>query len=175
MSRTSFIGTFTIAILFTITFSCSRNSIHDMVRTAMNHPVKMPTELLDTFANFKIVRYVKPTSCTSCQLELGLWRVYRKKLQRKFGNNVAINFIIETDNISEVQRLLSMYKFLSNSYIDSLGTFIKDNAHITDIGDDVVMLIDNHNNIKLLGNPCKDDDIAYLIDCMLSDSPNQSK
>jgi len=93
----------------------------------MKSNVCMPNELFDTMSDFKIVRYVRPTSCTSCQLELGLWRVYQKRLHKKFGNKVNVKFIVETQNNKEASRLIKMYNFEQHTYIDTLGNFAENN------------------------------------------------
>jgi len=128
----------------------------------------MPLEISDTISPFKLVRYVKPSSCTSCQLELGVWRIYRKKLNNRYGNKIIIKFIIDTNNVNGVTELLSIYNLKNDSYVDSIGEFAKTNKGIDDIGSDVVMFLDNQNKILMVGNPCKNHKIRDLIDSTLT-------
>lgn len=135
----------------------------------MRTPLKIPTELSDSTTIINILRYIKPKSCTSCELDLGMWRVYKKNIHKKFGNKATLKFIVETANVKEADKLLSMYNFREDSYIDSIGVFIKNNPSISYIGSDVVMLVDKQKNVILIGNPCNDIEIQLITDSIINE------
>ena len=143
----------------------NRTKIERLMRTQL----KIPAELSDSTSVINIIRYIKPKSCTSCELDLGMWRIYNKNLYKKFGDRATVKFIVETTNVKETVKLLSMYNFRDYSFVDSIGIFIQDNPNISDIGSDVVMLVDNHKNIILIGNPCKDIEIQHIVDSIINE------
>jgi hypothetical protein len=101
-----------------------------------------------------------------------MWRVYKKRLNKVFGDKVNIKFIISTKKIDEVTQLITMYQFHSNVYIDSVGTYINDNNELTGLGSDVVVLTDQQNRVLLIGNPCKNYKIQCTIDSILFNNLN---
>lgn len=137
------------------------------VERVLATPLVLPEELSDTTSLFSIVRYVKPKSCTSCELDLGMWRIYRKNLQRRFKDKVGVKFIVETPKAKEVSKLLSMYKFMDISSIDSTGIFTQNNKAVSDLGFDVVMLVDNKNKVILIGDPSRNTQIQALTDSIV--------
>lgn len=73
------INSFFILLILSIS-SCSYNNKVRKVENIMKAKVYLPEELFDSTCIFKIVRYVKPTTCTSCQLNLGVWRVFKREI-----------------------------------------------------------------------------------------------
>lgn len=119
-----FIKKFLFTLLVLNITSCVGNDKFRKVENIMASPVCLPEVLSDTTSIYKIVRYVKPSSCTSCQLNLGMWRILKKRLSKRYDNSVSIKFIIETNDTTDVNRLLSIYKFDGCAYVDSIGDFI---------------------------------------------------
>lgn len=164
----SMIRILSMSIIFVCSMTACVDSNTTKIERAMQNPLNIPTELSDSISVIKIIRYVRPKSCTSCELELGMWRIYDKNIRKKFGDKAAIKFIVETTNVKETVKLLSMYNLNNNSYIDSTGMFTKYNPHISHIGSDVVMVVDKQNNVILIGNPCKDVEIQHITDSVLN-------
>lgn len=135
----------------------------------MKSPLIIPAEILDSTSIINIVRYVKPRSCTSCELELGKWRIYNRKLHRRYNDRVKIKIIVESNNVYETVRLLSMYGFRDNFLVDSIGSFIKSNPSVSQIGSDVVMVVDKQNKVVLIGNPCNDFEIRNITDSIINE------
>lgn len=163
-----------IKTLFIIIFCiCSVVACVDSKRTKierlMRTPLIIPAELSDSTTVINIIRYIKPKSCTSCELDLGMWRIYNKNIYKKFGDRATVKLIVETTNVKETVKLLSMYNFRDDSFVDSIGIFIQDNPNISDIGSDVVMLVDNQKNVILIGNPCKDMEIQHITDSIINE------
>lgn len=138
------------------------------IEQVMQTPLILPEEMSDTTSIINIIRYIKPKSCTSCELDLGIWRIYKKNIQKKFGSSVGVKFIVESKNVKETLRLLSMYNFKDGSFVDSIGLFVRNNKNVAHIGSDVVMLVDNYNNVILIADPCKDVKIRHLTDSVIN-------
>ena len=138
------------------------------IERVMQNPLNIPIALSDSASIINIIRYVKPKSCTSCELDLGMWRIFNKNIHKKFGDKVAIKFIVETTNVNETVKLLSMYNLKDNCYIDSIGMFSESNPYVSHIGSDVVMIADKQNNVILIGNPCKDIEVQHITDSILN-------
>lgn len=107
----------------------------------------------DDSTQFTILRYVDNPSCTSCQLKLGEWKVYRKKLKKKFGDKVNLYFLCETKNIEDARFLLKMYGFDNVAVVDSSMNFYETHDLNPILGKDVVFLLDSTNTILSIGNP----------------------
>ena len=164
MIRTLFIAIFCICSVVACVDS-KRTKIERVMRT----PLKIPTELSDSTSIINIIRYIKPKSCTSCELDLGMWRIYKKNIHKKFGEKATVKLIVETTNVKETTKLLSMYNFRDDSFVDSIGIFIQNNPNILGIGSDVAMLVDNQKNVILIGNPCRDIEIQHMADSIITE------
>lgn len=109
----------------------------------------------DDSVQFTILRYVDNPSCTSCQLKLGEWKVYRRKLKNKFGNKVNLYFLCETPNIEDAKLLFKIYGFENNAVVDSSINFYENYNLNPILGKDVVFLLDSTNTILSIGDPNK--------------------
>lgn len=119
-------------------------------------------------ADYIILRYIKPTSCTSCQLQMGMWKMYHKKMSKRFGKKIKIHFIIDTKNYHEAYKLSKTFNFTDNITIDTTGLFVKNNPEIKFLGNDIVMLLDSSFSVIAMGNPCKQDKIDSLYKDIIS-------
>lgn len=145
----------------------SCNSSIQRADNLINCTLKLPVH---NNQEFTIFRYIKINSCTSCQLQIGQWRVYKKKLKNRYHDNVKILFLIDTKNAEEAEKIVSMYHFSENVVIDTLGEFSSLNPHILPLEKDVVMLLDNNFSVKAIGNPCR----YYKIDSIYNDIINSN-
>jgi len=119
---------------------------------------------------YTVLRYIRPKSCTSCQLEMGRWRVYQKHLEKTYNGRVSVFFIVDTNNVKEAERLTSMYGFSGQTYMDSVGDFIRHNPAIDFFGSDVVVLLDSLGSIVAVGNPVKENKAYGLYEDMVNNS-----
>ena len=142
-------------IVVTGTFtSCNNNRIENAVRSTLGKTISMPYEVQDsTIRKFTIIRYLDNPVCTSCQLHMGEWRIYRRQVQRTYGDSINFVFIISTKNPVEAKSILSMYKFDRDAIIGDNLSFCKDNGLTEDLGKDFVLLIDADKRIVSIGNP----------------------
>ena len=167
-----------VFILFFIQLnSCINNKLQEDVERLMDTKLWFPTNIYNDNIEFVILRYIKPTSCTSCELEMGRWRVFRRQVENKYGGKVGIRFIIESKNTVEIKRIVSIYNFTDNTYVDSLGEFARNNVEINPFGKDVVMLLDEKKSVVAIGNPCKENRSNALYDRIINshqtDNENQ--
>ena len=102
---------------------------------------------------FTILRYIDNPPCTSCQLKLGEWKVYYKKMKKMFGDKVGLYFLTETKNIEDAKFLFKIYGFDNVSVVDSSMNFYKTHNLNPILGKDVVFLLDSTNIILAIGNP----------------------
>lgn len=144
-----------IALFASLAFSsCNKYSkLEEAVNESIGKHIDIPTPFDSLSNKFTILRYLERPNCTSCQLQLGKWNVYNRRLKKTYGEEIAILFIINTENVSETKRLLKIYGFDSNSIISDNNSFITNNELSPILGKDLVMLLDSHNKILCFGNP----------------------
>lgn len=146
----------------TFFFSCKTDTMKDKISNLLTTKLILPSDSCNKDSAYLICRYVKPISCTSCELHLGQWRVYKRKLRKKLGKYAKIQFIIETKDPQQVRDVAEMHNFQDIITIDSTSVFIKDNPTVASIGNDVVMLIDKDNNVIAVGDPSENVKIDSL-------------
>ena len=102
-------------------------------------------------AQFTILRYIDNPLCTSCQLKLGEWKIYNKRLKKKFNNKVRILYLCETKKKEEAELLFKIYNF--KAIVDSSLNFYSSHNISPLLGKDIVFLLDSTNTILSIGNP----------------------
>lgn len=117
--------------------------------------------------NYYIVRYIRPRSCTSCELEMGKWRVYKRRLQNRH-DDVRFFFVIETKNVGDAENLISIYKFADDSFVDTCAAFIKENPLIEKFGNELVMLMDSTRAVMAVGDPVNNPEAYDLFERVIS-------
>lgn len=122
--------------LMSIVISCHENTVNEDVRALMSSKLWIPEKISGCKNDYVILRYIKPKSCTSCELDMGRWRVYRRQLENRFKDKVDVFFIIETSNTAEAKRIAATYNFSHNIIIDSIGAFMNENKTIKPFGDE---------------------------------------
>ena len=132
--------------------SCGENKISIAVKETIGKKIELQQTPKET-TKFTILRYVNNPACTSCQLKLGEWKIYKRMSNRRFGNIVGFLFICETKNIDETSNLLRTYGFGDDSCVDSINTFYESNGLNPNLGKDVVFLLDSNNKVLAIGNP----------------------
>ncbi len=150
---------FILITLLTMSFFIGgcRNSgrIGQSVERLIGSEVNTDLEIDTTHGHYTVLRYVKPLSCTSCQLKMDIWKRYRDRITDKFGDKVNIMFIVEAASPSEVKTLMRVHGFEAQTHVDTAGVFIRDNEDVEPLGRDVVMLLDSDKTIRFIGDPSK--------------------
>ncbi len=126
-------------------------SVERLIGSRINTGIDIDT----TDGHYTVLRYVKPLSCTSCQLQMGVWKIYRRKMANRFGDRVDIRFIVEAPSSDEVRNVVRVYGFETDTYVDSVGRFLQENDDFRALGNDVVILLDSARTIKFIGDPCQ--------------------
>ena len=163
---------FRSVILFTIIIgliiSCdNKQALKDAVSETLGTTIFTLQPSSDSIRpRFTLIRYVENPGCTSCQLQLGQWRVYRKKLELKYKDAVRLSFVVKSDNLKELDRVLGINKFDDITVVDSLGLFRSTNNLNKILGKDIVMLLDSTDKVLCMGNPCEDEVIDSIYESM---------
>lgn len=161
-----------VFICFTVVFlGCGYNGFEQRIQETIGKKIILNVDSTNQH-EFTILRYVQNPSCTSCQLKLGEWRVYTRRMQRMFGNKVSFRFICETNNTSEAEHLFKLYNFENISTVDSTIKFYDEHNINESLGKDVVFLLDSTSTILSIGNPIENTGIGNLYHRIISGEIN---
>lgn len=155
MNRSIFILITLLTMSFTIGGCRNSNHVSQSVQRLMDTELNTDLEIDTTHGHYTVLRYVKPLSCTSCQLKMDIWKRYRDRTADRFGDKVNILFVVEAESPSEVKTLMRVHGFEAQTHVDTAGVFIRDNEDVEPLGRDVVMLLDSDKKVKFIGDPSK--------------------
>lgn len=143
-------------------------NIDDSVRLMRSQKVYIPFNEMSCWINdslqcsrpwenssMKLVVYTDSTQCSTCTLRhMCHWDDF-VKLEEKYNNRFQLVFIMETRSGTTKNLVSSFYMTTLNHpmYIDSTGVFIKKNPHIPSEQMFHVFLLDENNDVVLVGNP----------------------
>lgn len=162
---------FLISIIFSIIFiGCKRNQ-YDLIYDTIGKRIEITDTINKDSTQFTILRYIDNPLCTSCQLKLGEWKIYKRKLKKIFNDRVDIYFLCETKNIEEAQFLFKIYNF--KAVVDSSLNFYEFNDINPSLGNDIVFLLDSTNTVLSIGNPNDNIKIDSLFTNIISESLNK--
>ena len=138
---------------FILTFTgCKKKRNNNVIYDTIGRKIEMNIHKCHS-TQFTILRYIDNPSCTSSQLKLGEWKIYHKKLKKKFGDKVNLFFLCETKNIKDARFLFEIYGFDDMAVVDSSINFYDTYKLNPILGKDVVFLLDSTNTILSIGNP----------------------
>ena len=106
-----------VAFILMLT-GCKKKKFNDAIYDTIGQKIEMDIHKQDP-TQFTILRYIDNPPCTSCQLKLGEWKVYYKKMKKMFGDKVGLYFLTETKNIEDAKFLFKIYGFDNVSVVDS--------------------------------------------------------
>lgn len=146
----------------------SEDGVKDKIRRMQSQTVEIPfnkfscwiNDSLQTIcpwenADMKLVVYIDSTQCSKCSLkQMYLWDDF-VKLENKYKDRFEIFFIMHTNSVN-VQSLASLFHLTQLNhpmYIDCMGAFEKKNPHIPSEQMYHTFLLDEKNNVILVGNP----------------------
>lgn len=104
-----------VAFILMLT-GCKKKKFNDAIYDTIGQKIEMDIHKQDP-TQFTILRYIDNPPCTSCQLKLGEWKVYYKKMKKMFGDKVGLYFLTETKNIEDAKFLFKIYGFDNVSVI----------------------------------------------------------
>ena len=90
-----------VAFILMLT-GCKKKKFNDAIYDTIGQKIEMDIHKQDP-TQFTILRYIDNPPCTSCQLKLGEWKVYYKKMKKMFGDKVGLYFLTETKNIEDAK------------------------------------------------------------------------
>ena len=83
-----------VAFILMLT-GCKKKKFNDAIYDTIGQKIEMDIHKQDP-TQFTILRYIDNPPCTSCQLKLGEWKVYYKKMKKMFGDKVGLYFLNNT-------------------------------------------------------------------------------
>lgn len=150
---------YTLVLIGTLTLaasSCKNRRIERAVIETIGREITWERTEPDSSAyRFTIIRYIDNPVCTSCQLHMGDWRVYRRRMQNAFGDGIDYVFVINTTNTDEARDILEMYDFDDHAIVGKDISLIENNGLTDDLGKDFVLLLDSARRVVSIGNPCE--------------------
>lgn len=157
---------YTMFLFSFLMISCSwkNNELKDILHwngKEMDFDVSMKLNVLgkDTLCpdllkkKYKMLVYVGPKGCSSCQIPLYSWKKMIDSLQHKC-TNLSIVFVICVDNYQEFEYLERINKFYYPVFYDRDGTFAKKNK-ISQEKTVQVFLLNEENKVLAIGDPVK--------------------
>ena len=107
-------------------------------------------------AQLKLVVFTDSSSCSECTLKrMYLWKDF-VELEQKYKNQFYIMFIFQTNKAIKVPKMAKSFYLTELNhpiYVDSKDVFKKLNSHLPDGEKFNVYLLDENNNVILVGSP----------------------
>lgn len=156
-----------LCVIFLV--DCSNDNTEKNIRNLISNGIVWTDGKFEQ-NRYSIFRFVKPSSCASCELRLGDWSVLRRKIRSRYGDDVGIYFVISVESRKDVESLLKTYGFINTTEIDTADRFIEKNPMLVPLGNDVTLLVDSVGTIKIVGDPSKSRGLLGLYDKIISDT-----
>jgi hypothetical protein len=113
--------------------------------------------------NYKILFYIDSTGCTSCKLQLHIWKLYIEK----FKSEVDFLFYFHPKNEKSLMTILRHSQFSHPVYIDNENKLNKLN-NLPDNPQYQCFLINSNNEVISIGNPVNNIRIEELYEQIIS-------
>ena len=162
-----------------ITTSKEKERILEVVREMEGKTIHFSHDMLANFEidsllsrSFKLVVYIDSAECTECNLALDEWSIKIREMNQ-INNDVAFLFVINSNNPSVVNSLLSKHRFYYPVFIDSTNSFFKMNS-LSKERRFQMFLLNSDNKIVLVGDPIRNDNIWMLYKKELRNNLNSS-
>lgn len=116
----------------------------------------------DAHTELKLVVYIDSFHCSECEMKkIHLWDDF-VKLEHKYDGHFKVIFIVQTRKKTTFNDMVSAfchYEVEYPIYIDSESVFSKQNPHISSENMYHVFLLNENNDVMLVGNPLFNSDI----------------
>ena len=104
---------------------------------------------------YKIVLYVDSFECSSCNINLFIWKDFIEEVKNEFGEKVIFLFYFQPQkNNTEIEYLINRDRFNHEVNLDEENKFGKENKLYPTINSEC-FLLNKKNRILLIGNPSK--------------------
>lgn len=105
-----------------------------------------------SIAPYKIFVYTDSTGCTSCTLNLGMWKKYINEADSLLGDKLDFLFYFQPKNEKELQYLIKRDNFEHVVYMDRDAKLLKLNSFPSEMKYQS-FLLDRNNKVISIGNP----------------------
>jgi len=116
--------------------------------------------------HYKVLIYLDASSCISCRLNLPLWKSYIDSCQHA-GVDVSFLFVVQSDKYAELEYKLEMSHFKYPIIYDTKDEWNALNK-FPDPEEFRTFLLNEKNNVILIGNPVQNRKIRKLYDAIFS-------
>ncbi len=104
-------------------------------------------------SHYKLVVYADSTECSSCAInKMFLWNP-TIDFTKKYNNDIRLHFIFYTSNVEITRLALRANSFDYPVMLDEIGEFERLNPHLPKNKAMHTFLLDENNNVVLVGNP----------------------
>ncbi|SEK19796.1 hypothetical protein [Parapedobacter koreensis] len=101
---------------------------------------------------YKVLVYTDSVGCTSCRLNLHVWKAYMEEIDTLASGKVDFLFYFQPKNRKELDHLLKRDKFEHTVFIDEKGEISQINNFPEEM-EYQSFLLDRENNVLSVGNP----------------------
>lgn len=164
-----------VTILCFLFISCETNRIKNDLNLLYSVPVKIPndmtviyngkdTNIVNCKNGYKFIVYVDSSECNSCEInKLLLWQPLIKYAEM-FDERLKFYFILcsATSSDNSIRRSLLSINLNYPVYLDYDDKFKRSNFHLKNNTLLNAFMLDNGNNVILVGNPLYNKKIEHL-------------
>ena len=171
-----------LVILCFFSYSCTSSDKHDIQKVYSDfttRTITLPhinTYFKDgnscsfSFSNaYKIILYANPIGCMSCKLQLPQWEKFINELDLITNSRVDVIVYAKPQNEDDIIKILKRYNYNKSICIDMEDCF-KTTNELPEDERFHCFLLDNNNNIVLIGNPIHNSRIKELYIRTICDS-----
>lgn len=163
-----------IILLLIMLLSCTDNKIKEHVLIMNDSPINMnltnchtkylgKDTVLPNTDNYKLVVFIDSLTCSTCFLShLVDYYEINDSLQKVNGSTIIV-INPKSSQINEIKSLLKYERHPLWCIIDEHAKFLKLNPHIPSERRFHTFLLDNNNNVILIGDPTKNRKIKSMI------------
>ena len=169
MRNRIFIISLLCSVLLYMGCKSPEEKIEEIITQMKSKPVSIPFSEMSCWINdsvqairpweeakLKLVVFTDSSSCSECTLKrMYLWSDF-VELEQKYNNQFYIMFIFQTKkgtNVPEMATSFHLTELNHPIYVDSKDVFRKLNPHLPEGEMYSIYLLDENNNIQLVGSP----------------------
>lgn len=119
--------------------------------TAMGKATPCPDQFS---APYKVLLYTDSTGCTSCKLNLHVWKAYMEEAETLAPGQVDFLFYFQPKNLKELEYLLKRDRLDCPVFIDDKGELDRINQ-LPEQMEYQCFLLDRDNQVLAIGNPAQ--------------------
>lgn len=119
------------------------------------------TDIMESLHLFTIINYIDTTGCTSCKLQLPMWKHLMEELEAVAPNRIGLCFFLYPKDLRELRYTLNLNKFMYPVCVDLEDSFNKLNKLPSETRYRT-FLIDKDNRVLAVGNPVHNPKVKEL-------------